>query len=206
MNKKAKDVIPIENQCQRISKTLPEYMQWSFAVLRRLGFPVAQINETLKAFKGIPNRGELVLRMDSLMFINDSSSCIPESVGFAVENLNNMHVHLICGGYGKNLKANGMEKALKSVASIHLLKGSFTDKCLIPFLKANNIPYFGPFDTIDDAVKSANTKAHENTNYSHTLMQVVLLSPGTPAQYPYKNEFFRGDSFRNSVLKIVEPF
>ena len=129
------------------------------------------------------------------MFINDSSSSIPEAVGFTVGNLSNLPVHLICGGYGKDLDATGMESVLKSVSSIHLLSGTFTDQRLIPFLNGCDISYNGPFPTMEEAVRSACEKAAQ----SQKLMQVILLSPGVPAQCCYRNEFFRGDAFRKAV-------
>ncbi len=195
LNRRSKDIFAVESLCRQMSKALPKYMEWAFATLRKLGFTAPQANKALKAFKGIPNRGELVARTDSLMFINDSSSSIPEAVGFTVDNLSNMPVHLICGGYGRDLDAIGMEKALKSVSSIHLLSGTFTNQRLIPFLESSGISYNGPFPNMDEAVRSACKCAKE----SQKLMQVVLLSPGVPAQYRYRNEFFRGDAFRKAV-------
>ena len=198
LSRRSKDIFAVESLCRQMSKALPKYMEWAFATLRKLGFTAPQSNKALKAFKGIPNRGELVARTDSIMFINDSSSSIPEAVGFTVDNLSNMPVHLICGGYGKDLDAKGMEKALREVSSIHLLSGTFTDQKLIPFLDDCGITYNGPFPTMDEAVHSACKCAKK----SQKLMQVVLLSPGVPAQYRYRNEFFRGDAFRKAVVEI----
>lgn len=195
LNRRSKDIFAVEGLCGQMSKALPKYMEWAFATLRKLGITAPQANKALKTFKGIPNRGELVARTESLMFINDSSSSIPEAVGFTVGNLSNLPVHLICGGYGKDLDATGMESVLKSVSSIHLLSGTFTDQRLIPFLNGCDISYNGPFPTMEEAVRSACEKAAQ----SQKLMQVVLLSPGVPAQYRYRNEFFRGDAFRKAV-------
>lgn len=195
LGRKAKDTFAVEGLCSQMSRSLPQYMDWAFATLRKLGYTAKQTNEALKSFKGIPNRGELVHRTDTAMFINDSSSSIPEAVGFMVGNIGNMPVHLICGGYGKDLDSRGMEHALKTVSSIHLLSGTFTDARIIPFLEMERIPYQGPFQTMDEAVESA----YRSVDGSGKLMQVVLLSPGTPAQYRYRNEFFRGDAFRKAI-------
>ena len=198
-NKKASNVFSAEYYLSKMSKALLPKMIWAFATLKYMGFETAKINESLKAFKGIPNRGELVCRTDTCLFINDSSSSLPESVGFTVDNFNNMRVHLICGGYGKSLDPTGMEEALSGVASIHLLDGSFTNDKLIPLLENKGIEYHGPFASMKDAVASAQTCVGNDPH----VMQVVLLSPGVPALYFYKNEFYRGDCFRNAIEETV---
>lgn len=198
-DKKNGKVFSAEANAVKMSKSLTSNMQWAFAALRRMGFEVSKINECLKSFKGIPNRGELVCRTDSCLFINDSSSFLPESVGFAVDNFSSMRIHLICGGYGKSFDPSGMKIALESVASIHLLAGSFTNDKLIPFLKDNDLKFYGPFSSMNDAVMSVMSCLDSDSH----VMQVVLLSPGVPAFYFYKNEFYRGDCFRKAIGEVV---
>ncbi len=197
--KKFGNVFAAEANSYKMSKALVPKMMWAFATLKRMGYEPSKINTSLKAFKGIPNRGELVCRTDTCLFINDSSSSLPESVGFAVDNFDNMRVHLICGGYGKSLDPSGMEKALSGVASIHLLEGTFTKDKLIPLLENKGLEYHGPFASMKDAVESAQACVG---NDSH-LMQVVLLSPGVPALYIYRNEFYRGDCFRSAIEETI---
>lgn len=202
-NKKQRSVIAVENTLIQMSKTLPHYMMWAFATLRKLGYTASQINKALKSFKGVPNRGELIFRTSSCMFVNDSSSSIPEAVGFTLDNFDNMPVHLICGGIGKSFNPSAMSSYIKKVSSLHLLDGSFTNEKLIPFLKENNISYNGPFRDMESALLSA-LNSLGNLKESQKLMQVILLSPGVPAQFDYYNEYLRGDSFRKAVEKLVE--
>ena len=125
-------------------------------------------------FRGIPNRNELVLRTHYAMFINDSSSVMPASVGFTVDNFENLPVHIICGGSDTGLDPSPMVKALKNVASVHLLEGSFTNDILIPKLKENGIEFTGPHEKMEEAVKSASSKLDKNSNTS--LSERVLNS------------------------------
>ena len=198
-DKKNGKVYAVEYDSYKMAKALPSKMQWAFAGLKRMGFETSSLNSCLKSFKGIPNRGELVCRTDGCLFINDSSSSLPESVGFAVDNFSNMRVHLICGGYGRSLDSAGMEATLEGVASIHLLAGSFTKDKLIPLLQSKGLAFHGPFESMKEAVLSAQACAGNDPR----LMQVVLLSPGVPALYFYKNEFYRGDSFRTAIEETV---
>lgn len=198
-DKKYGKVFSAEANSIKMSKSLDSNMQWAFATLKLMGFEVPRLNNCFKAFRGIPNRGELVCRTDSCLFINDSSSFLPESVSLAVANYSNMPVHLICGGYGKSMDPSAMKAALDGVASIHLLNGSFTDNKLIPFLKENSLAFYGPFTSMEEAVMSAMSCLGTDSH----VMQVVLLSPGVPALYFYKNEFYRDDCFRAAIEETV---
>ena len=193
---KAKNVSSIESAAKGLSKALPAKMSASYAVLRKLGFSSSDINNVLKSFRGIPGRGEMVLRTESALYVNDSSSLIPAATGFTMENFVNLPVHLICGGSDGSLDAEGMLGALKAAASIHLLEGSFTAKKLIPLLKARKIRYSGPYKEMEEAVSSASSMI----DHESRLLQVILLSPGSSAFEQFCNEFNRGEAFRTAVL------
>ncbi len=199
-NKKQRSVIDAENYLLKMTKALPHYMMWAFATMCKLGYTASQTNKALNSFKGVPNKGELIFRTDSYMFVNDSLSSIPEAVGFTLDNFDNMPVHLICGGIGKSFNPGAMSPYIKKVSSLHLLGGSFTNEKLIPFLEENNIAYNGPFKDMESAVLSAVNSLEK----PQKLIQVVLLSPGVPAQFDYRNEYFRGESFCKAVEKIIE--
>ncbi|MBO4280022.1 MAG: hypothetical protein LIR25_02180 [bacterium] len=195
-HKKAKNVSSIESASKGLSKALPEKMRASYAVLRKLGFSSSDINNVLKSFRGIPGRGEMVLRTECALYVNDSSSLIPAATGFTMENFVNLPVHLICGGSDSSLDAEGMLGALKAAASIHLLDGSFTATRLMPLLKSKRIKFSGPYKEMEEAVSSASSRI----DHESRLLQVILLSPGSSAFEQFGNEFNRGESFRNAVL------
>jgi len=198
---KAGDVSEIESTARNLDKSLPDKMAPAFAVLRKLGFSATRINDVLKCFKGIPNRNEMVLRTAQTMYINDSSSMIPEAVNFTMANFENLPVHLICGGSDAGLDATVMLNSLRTAASVHLLDGSFTRKQLIPVLRENGIGYEGPFEKIEEAFDSASSKLDPQSK----IMQVVLLSPGAAAFEFFPNEFIRGNAFRDIVNRQVRP-
>ena len=193
--KKAKNISSIEGASWAMSKALPEKMKRPYAVLKKLGFSSSQINASLKSFKGIPNRCELVLRTENAMYINDSSSVIPAAVNFTADNYESLPVHLICGGSDASLDANGMLPSLRSSASIALLKGTFTEKNLIPLLKEKKIRFNGPFEKMEEAVECASSKLKSDSN----ILQVVLLSPGASAYEYFGNEFARGEAFKRAI-------
>ena len=192
--KKAKNISSIES-ARGMTKALPDKMRRPYAVLRKLGFSATQANEALKSFKGNPNRGELVLRTDNAIYINDSSSIIPAAVNFTADNYESLPVHLICGGSDSSLDASAMLPTLKAAASLSLLEGTFTRRRLIPLLKENKIKYSGPFEKMEEAVTYASSKLASKSN----ILQVVLLSPGASAFEYFGNEFSRGEAFKKAI-------
>ncbi|MBO4394414.1 MAG: hypothetical protein J5800_08730 [Spirochaetales bacterium] len=199
--KKAKNISSIESASKGMAKALPDKMRPAFALLRKLGYSAAQINQALKGFKGIPHRNELVLRTNNAMFINDSSSVMPAAVGFSMDNFENLPVHIICGGSDTGLDPSPMVKFLKTAASIELLEGSFTTDILIPRLKEEGIPFNGPYEKMEEAVSTASSKLDEKSK----MLQVVILSPGAAAFESYGNERARGDAFKEAVNRLVRP-
>ena len=192
--KKAKNISSIES-ARGMTKALPDKMRRPYAVLRKLGFSATQANEALKSFKGNPNRGELVLRTDNAIYINDSSSIIPAAVNFTADNYESLPVHLICGGSDSSLDASAMLPTLKAAASLSLLEGTFTKRRLIPLLRENKIKYSGPFEKMEEAVTCASSKLASKSN----ILQVVLLSPGASAFEYFGNEFSRGEAFKKAI-------
>ncbi len=196
---KTRNVSSIDN-VRGMSKSLPQNMAPSYAVLRKLGFSSSQVNEALKSFKGIPNRSELILRTNTTMYINDSSSTIPAAVSFTMDNLEAFPINLICGGSDSSMDPTSMLRVLEKAASIHLLDGSFTQKRLIPLLRENGIVFNGPFTAMEDAVSSAESMVDQTSS----VLQVVLLCPGAAAFEHYSNEHTRGEAFSSIVKRRSE--
>jgi len=188
----------IDAYSQRLTTGLPD-MEAAFATCRALGLRSKQINDALKSYHGIPNRTEMTGTAGNTLFINDSSTALPEAVSFTLEKFENLQVHLICGGSGNHLDATKMISTLKTVASLHLLPGSFTDEKLIPCLTKTGQKYFGPFKNMEEAVQSA----WNSCDKACSIMQVVILCPGAQAFEYYSNQFNRGQEFTEAVQEIL---
>lgn len=177
-------------------------LQCAYDALKLLGFNKKAIVMALNTYKGMPHRIEQVALKNDIMYINDSAATIPEAVTFSMKNIAPLSVHLICGGTDKRLKASGMEKAMKSATSITLLDGSFTRGKLIPMLEKDGIPYTGPYASMEAAFNDALAKA-EVKRLEMGKLQVILLSPGAASFELFRNEFDRGDQFKQLVLKVT---
>ncbi len=198
----------------RITKVFPGYYNpyvkqqrelcCAFTALKILGFRKKEIMKAISTYKGMPHRIENVAIVDNIMYVNDSAATISEAVTFSLNTLFPLPVHLICGGTDKELRANGMQKAIKKVSSVTLLDGSFTQNKLIPLLEKNRIEYSGPFRSMKEAFDEAKAKA-ERMRDENGNMQVVLLSPGAASFELFRNEFDRGDQFKALASALVTP-
>ncbi|MEA2007250.1 MAG: UDP-N-acetylmuramoyl-L-alanine--D-glutamate ligase [Patescibacteria group bacterium] len=165
------------------------------AILARVS--PSNIKEALVSFKGFPHRLEFVDKVGGVKFFNDTTATTPES-GIAGINSFSKHINLICGGSNKKLDlrplANKIVKA-KHVSTVFLLKGSATDelkKLIIEFGGASKIAgvYSGMKDAVEDGAQFASSG------------EIVLLSPGCASFGMFKNEFDRGNQFKDIVKKM----
>ncbi len=141
------------------------------------------------AFKGIPHRLEYAGEAAGVRFYNDSAATIPEAVVSAVRSFPGECV-LITGGTDKELIFTPYETIARKPAAIVLLSGSGTEK-IIPILKNQGVEYSGPYEDLGRACRKALEFSRPGG--------VVLFSPGCASFEYFRNEFHRGDAFKEAV-------
>ena len=112
-------------------------------------------------------------------------------------------VVLLTGGTDKKLDFKPLVKALISQTTqpeeLYLLAGPGTDK-LTALLDKHSYPYHGPYASLDAALatikshlvaKAMNPKSNEET--------IVVFSPGATSFGMFKNEFDRGNTYKEDV-------
>lgn len=205
-----KEVLEISNIKPRFVRTTESFfgaessdvkIRTAWAICRSLGLGIKQISEALVSFRGVPHRQEQLGVKNHVVYINDSSATIPEAVTFSCSSCPWAY-HLICGGTDKNLKPDGMLKAVQDASKLYLLEGSFTRNKLIPLLHDNDISYQGPFDSMHDAFYAACRAAEADTDMLPHV--AVMLSPGAASFGMFKHEFDRGDQFRKLFEDLQE--
>ncbi|HUX50536.1 MAG TPA: UDP-N-acetylmuramoyl-L-alanine--D-glutamate ligase [Spirochaetia bacterium] len=157
------------------------------------GIPASRAAEVLAAFAGVEHRMETFAEQDGVRFINDSAATIPEATSAAVTSLSG-RVLLIAGGTDKELQFEGFPETVSSVAELHLLAGSATEK-LIPALEAEGIGFNGPYDTLEECLAAVVNRSTPGTT--------VLFSPGCASFGMFLNEFDRGSRFKELVRELL---
>lgn len=171
----------------------------SAAVAARLyGVPARHVRGAIRAFKGLPNRLELVVTIKGVLCYNDTTATSPDGVVAALQALDperKKRVVLIAGGVDKKLDYTELARVIPHhVKRLVLLPGSGTDR-LVFLLKKRR---FGRMDeqcnTMDEAVQSA---------WGHAMRgDIIVLSPGGASFNLFRDEFDRGKKFVKAVKML----
>lgn len=178
------------------------------------GMKKEDIKIAAKTFAGIPHRLEYFYEYNvnskiNIKFYNDSAATVPEAASAALDAFDN-NLHFITGGTDKEcdflpLAQNLSVSMNKKLQSLWLLSGSGTDK-LIPLLKQNNIDYQGPYNNVETLLAELKNylqllSVQKTNNFNN---HTVLFSPGATSFGMFKNEFDRGNTWKNLVVRIFE--
>jgi len=163
-------------------------------VALEVGLSIIEIEKGLKSFTGVPHRFERVAVKNGVTYINDTAATIPEAVKASVEALEGGEVILLAGGSDKELPLEPLIQTIKDkVRYTILFQGSATEKIVTALDKSGYSEYF-----VVTSMGEALLKAQEKVKNGDT----VLLSPGAASFGMFRNEFDRGDQFREQVHTI----
>lgn len=170
------------------------------ALLYSIGLDPAVIRKGLTSFPGIAHRLEFIRNAEGLDWYNDSAATIPEAAAAAVESFS-CPLHLITGGTDKDLDfsplADAVSGRVTAPESVTLLQGTGTDK-IVDLFEKRNIKYYGPFGSLNEAVDNVlKIAAGKKSGQA-----AAVLSPGCSSFGMFKNEFDRGDQFRELVRSL----
>ncbi|MDR0388821.1 MAG: UDP-N-acetylmuramoyl-L-alanine--D-glutamate ligase, partial [Spirochaetaceae bacterium] len=123
----------------------------------------------------------------------DSAATIPEAAAAGVAAFDSPPV-LLAGGNDKGLDYGPLIRAASKARALILLSGTGSQK-LSALLAGAGVPFQGPFDDLDTAVRKAIDAAGKKG--------IVLLSPGCTSFGMFLNEFDRGRRFKEAVLRMA---
>ena len=169
----------------------------ALAVAKLFKISKKDIKKVLSNFKGVPNRQELIAAKKGIRYINDTTATTPQSVILAINTFKkrfpNSGIILIAGGLDKNLNYKNLAEEIKrNVSSLILLPGTASNK-----IKRE----LGSFKinwarSMKEVVKKAVSLAQKG--------DIVLLSPGAASFNLFKNEFDRGEQFKEAVKNFLK--
>jgi UDP-N-acetylmuramoylalanine--D-glutamate ligase len=162
---------------------------------RVLGISDEIIKKVLKTFAGLPGRLEFLGEKNGVVFYNDSNSTTPDATIAALRALADRPVVLIAGGNDKELDFAILARELadlqvkKSLKALVLFEGKASEK-----LKA-----LLPADFPAPTMAATMAVAFEAARAAAASGDIILLSPGATSFGIFKNEYDRGDQFREAV-------
>jgi UDP-N-acetylmuramoylalanine--D-glutamate ligase len=165
-------------------------------VLLDIGLDSDFIASTLGCFPGIEHRMEFFYEERGVRYYNDSASTVPEAAAAAINSFD-CRVVLVAGGTDKNLDFSPLVKAAYEaqdrLAPMVLLAGSGSEK-LRQLLEDAGLEYRGPFSDLCTAARIAVLLTIPG--------DVVILSPGCASFEMFRNEFDRGEQWKNVVARF----
>jgi len=165
------------------------------AAVRKRGAPAESIERGLSAFRGVKDRNERIGEVNGVEYVNDTAATTPVATVAALRAYAGQGVHLIAGGSDKRVELAPLADAAADLAAaIYLLDGTATPR-LMELLDRRGGVFAGPFDSMRAAVSAAASAAQPG--------EVVLLSPGCASFGLFRDEFHRGEEFRQAVRALA---
>lgn len=171
------------------------------ALARVFGVEARQIGAAVRGFAGVPDRMETVRELDGVCYVNDTTATAPAAAIAALRSVYRP-VIVIAGGADKRLDFAELAECLaRRAKAVVLLAGTATPKLEQALQRAlardtgrDALPVSGPFDALEAALAAARGLAQPG--------DTVLLSPGCASFGMFRNEFDRGEQFRQLVQAL----
>ena len=190
-NKKNLNEIEIKKIFLKDSITYNQNQLYTYAICRTCGVAKKTILSSLKSYKPLPYRQQVIYNDAHRQIINDSKSTNFDSLNYALSQYKN--IILICGGEIKSNKINILDKNSKNVLAAiiigkegKLFENYFKDKC-------NTIYAVNLKKSFEIALEIS----LDSNEY-----QAILFSPGAASFDQYKNFEERGKHF-TSIVKTT---
>lgn len=160
-----------------------------------LGISDDIVREVAETFAGVEGRLELVREVKGVKYYNDTTATMPDATIAALESIGDeRNVVLVMGGNEKNVDASKLVEVLpEHCKAIVLLPGTGTDKLPVENLKSQVETVVG-VKSMEEAVGEAQKLAQKG--------DVVLMSPAFTSFGLFKNEYDRGDQFKEFVSSL----
>lgn len=159
-----------------------------------LGVSAAKIASGLSSFPGLAHRQEMVRRIGSVAYINDSKATNAESTAKALVCY--PRIYWICGGLPKAGGIQPLSPLFRRIARAFLIGEA--SSAFSATLESATIPCSDEGDLLT-ALSAAHRAAQADPDPS-----VVLLSPACASFDQWPSFEARGDAFRSAVLGLEE--
>lgn len=167
------------------------------AVLTALaaGATKAGIRKALGAFRGIPDRQEVIAVKHGITYVNDTTATTPDGTIAALRTFKDPKrtIRLILGGSDKELEFDELARELKRHrVDVMLLPGTAQAK-LSNALRSKRVPFKDCSD-LRTAIYELRSRSQRG--------DAIILSPACASFGLFKNEFDRGNAFRKIVASL----
>jgi len=168
----------------------------AIVVAKLFDVPNDQIRETIKNFKGLEHRLELVAEIDQVKYFDDSIAVNPHATIMAIKSFPKGSVILLAGGYERDQDFSELAQVIIDYQVKSLIVMPTTGQRLLDFtLQKGQLNHYKA-ETLTEAVELAKKQALPG--------DVVLLSPASASFNDFANYEERGKAFKEIVLRNVK--
>ncbi len=166
------------------------------AVGKAMGVPESKIKKSVKSFKGVEGRLQLLRTYKGIKIYNDNNATTPEATIAGLKALSGVghptSLILVCGGATKKVSLDNFVKALnKYPKKVFLIPGTGTDELLSQKLKVETYKAKDFKDAVTSAMKSAKRG------------DTILFSPAFASFGLFANEYERNDLFVKIIKNLL---
>ena len=149
------------------------------------GLSLSNMQASLKTFRGLPHRCELIAEIDGVRFVNDSKGTNIGATEAALSGVGGEHdILLIAGGQGKGADFSQLQEAVSRHCKLLILMGE--DAPLLQEALSSCVAVLR-VSSLDEAINVAAMKAEAG--------DVVLLSPACASFDMFSGYVQRGEAF-----------
>jgi UDP-N-acetylmuramoylalanine--D-glutamate ligase len=168
-----------------------ENLAFAYRVTKNLKINDKIIIKALNKFRGLPHRQEIIFSNQKLLCINDSKAT---SFDASLQSLSNYNkIYWIVGGLPKYKDHFYLQKIKKRIFKAYIIgkKTSFFKKQI-----GNNIKY-----TISKNIRNAVNNIYKDLKLNENSKSTILLSPAAASYDQFNNFEYRGNYFKNLIIK-----
>jgi len=166
----------------------------SICAARLRGLELDVVKRIAREFQGVSDRQELVREVDEITYINDTTATQPDAVIAALKRFGaDADVILIAGGMDKGAEYDKLANQIAETCK-HLVLFEGDASKMISDKVGDRVKKTGKIMSMKDAVLHAKSLAASG--------DIILLSPAAASFNMFKNEFDRGEQFREEVRNL----
>jgi len=181
--------IPIERNYSEFG-IHPDSIATAIAVAKIFGITQKEIKNSIKEFKRLDSRMELIKTINNVKYYNDSLATIEEATIFSLNQLKNVDT-LILGGQDRGGDYKRLTEEIKKRKIKNIILFPDTGKKILKKLKNEKDINLFNVKNMKEAVEIAKNKTKK----------ICLLSPAAPSFNLFKNYKDRADQFKKYVNK-----
>jgi UDP-N-acetylmuramoylalanine--D-glutamate ligase len=158
-----------------------------------VGLPLSGMQASLRSFRGLPHRCELIANIQGVRFVNDSKGTNIGATEAALSGVGgDRDILLIAGGQGKGADFSQLQKAVSRHCKLLILLG---EDALLLQKALSSCAAVRRVSSLDEAVKVAAITAEAG--------DVVLLSPACASFDMFSGYQQRGEAFSSLVNALL---